>query len=145
MNTPTHHPNTLKRGKFIQWLALGAAAIGTPALIFNYSNLLKPDASVPEDELLELVGGPTVNAIGQSWLKKFPQENDANALKKALTTGSKIPSFDNAGIQELVNHLKSASRTDFRNFNTAIIEGWVLAKSDCRVCALYYLKQLQKK
>lgn len=143
MDNLSNHPYTLKRGKFIRWLAMGAAAIGAPAVVFNYSNLLKPDANGPEDELIELCGNEAIHAIGKKWISNNPAETQAPELKKKLLEGSTYAAYDNINTQELINYLQAKSKDEFARMNTTITEGWVLTPTDCRVAALHYLNRPQ--
>ncbi len=143
MGNLTDHPYTLKRRKFIRWLAMGAAAIGAPALVFNYSNLLKTDAAGPEDELIELCGNKALLTIGKQWIEKHPAEKNAAALKAKLLEGSRLPRYDTASPRQLISFIRSKSQSEFARFDTVITDGWVLTETDCRVAALYFLNHPQ--
>jgi len=73
-------------------------------------------------------------ALGGSYLELFPQERNCAFLRTAII-GSKRPRD--------VNHLRAllAERRehDFRTGDVAIVDGWVLSRSEARACALIAL------
>jgi hypothetical protein len=73
-------------------------------------------------------------ALGRSYLELFSQERDRAFLQSAII-GTKRPRD--------VNHLRAllAQRRehDFRTGDVAIVDGWVLSRSEARACALIAL------
>ena len=143
MDNLNPHPYSLQRRKFIRWLAMGAAAIGAPALVFNYSNLLKPDATGPEDELIELCGDKALFSIGKRWTENNPAENNLASIKASLLKGSTIANYDNCNTQQLINFVHAKSKAEFARMETMITDGWVLTQTDCRIAALHFLNHSQ--
>jgi hypothetical protein len=73
-------------------------------------------------------------AIGRRYLQDCPQEGDCAFLHKAIT-GETQP----RDARELRTLLAQKRERDFRNGDTAIVDGWVLARTEVRVCALIAL------
>lgn len=97
--------------------SIGAFVLTTMSPINIWGSAKKP-------HLLQVFNNETtVKAIGQKYLLQFPKEKEQ--LNELL-----------AGI----NDMKKRSTDEFRSANYVTIDGWVLAQSEARECAQYYLK-----
>lgn len=77
-------------------------------------------------------------AIGRRYLALYPQEADADHLTAALFDTAK-PSPTTA--DALRSELSRQRQQDFRNGQVVVVDGWLLARSEARVCALSALLQ----
>jgi hypothetical protein len=73
-------------------------------------------------------------AIGRRYLQDSPQERDCAFLQRAITGGTQP-----RDARELRTLLARKRESDFRNGDTAIVDGWILARTEVRVCALVTL------
>lgn len=78
--------------------------------------------------------GDSARAIGQRYLAAFPAEADAARLRSSLFTD--VAPGDAATMRR---HLKSRVQRDFTDGETVELDGWILARSECRACALLSL------
>lgn len=80
--------------------------------------------------LLDLLGDEAlVRRLGAHYRSAFPAEGEAKALRAAVLAG-KSPGVS------LPEHLETRIRDDFRDGRTVVLEGWVLARTEARQCAL---------
>lgn len=77
-------------------------------------------------------GRRSAEVLGQRYLALFPEEADFSRLAMLL--------FGNDVEQRPENIswpiLNARIRADFESSNTVTLDGWVLARSECRFCAL---------
>ncbi len=83
---------------------------------------------------LILSEGVTPHTLGRSYLSLHPEEANVERLWPALV-GSRVPSEAN----ELELHLAELRRRDFEDGEILIVDGWVLARTEARACALMVL------
>ena len=82
-------------------------------------------------------------AVGRRYLQQCPGEADADRLigvlemqigvQAAAVPGTAVPSLAEAGSGPL---LRAAVRQDFAQGNIVELDGWILARSELRLCAL---------
>ena len=104
------------------WPATGDAAAATTAV----QTLASP-------ALLTLIGSERAAHLGQRYRQLVPAENDAQALVAAL-----VPPSDGIG-PNLAAELAERVRQDFTHGRTVLVQGWILAVTEARQCALYSL------
>ena len=75
--------------------------------------------------------GADVIAVGQRWLTQFPAT--AEELQASLDLRGSIDA------DEILDILQSSVRNDFRGGDTAVLDGWILSKTEGRVAALLTL------
>jgi hypothetical protein len=73
---------------------------------------------------------PAIAALGRQFLAAFPEEGDREALRRALGLGGSEPE----AIQ--LERIDAALRRDIDTGNVVHIEGWQLARTECRLYAL---------
>jgi hypothetical protein len=74
-------------------------------------------------------------ALGKHYLALFPEE--ANYEWLTTQTLRRLPA--NTESQALKKALKRQSQKDFYDGNTVMVEGWVLSRTEVRLCALLAL------
>lgn len=73
--------------------------------------------------------------LGMRYLAMYPEEADVNKLLAVFGRSPEdIKSFCDQ--PTLRKSLGSSQEKDFREGNTVIVDGWVLARTEARVCAL---------
>lgn len=84
-------------------------------------------AAIVDEEL-------TPKTIGRRYLTLYPEEADVDHLWTALT-GLSAPSRSD----ELRVRLAKLRQQDFEDGEIAIVDGWILARTEARACALLML------
>lgn len=83
--------------------------------------------------LLSMLGGPEpVGALGRRYRAAHPEEDSREVLVAALHEG-----IDPGPSSALRARLERQVRADFAAGHTVQLEGWVLAVTEARQCALY--------
>lgn len=83
--------------------------------------------------LLGALGAARVTAIGQLWLGRTPAERSVDALVAAIAgrlTGLRWPRGQT---------LEAVIAEDFEQGRTVLVDGWMLAVTEARQCALFAL------
>lgn len=73
-------------------------------------------------------------AIGRRYLARYPREADPAVLSRRLLWG--VQADDLAAVRAVV---RRRIRRDLRRGEVVRIDGWTLARSECRACALVAL------
>ena len=110
--------------------ALGALASGcAPGAGYDAESLARP-------ALLDALGTEKVRAIGERYRETMRDERDARAIRAAILDsrpfGARFLGAAAPPVAELV-------RADFANGRTVVVDGWVLAATEARQCALFSL------
>ena len=124
--------STLDRRQFVKLAAsMTVAALATTACsrddVTNTNALDRP-------QLLDMLGPARVRALGAHYRANVPSENSASALRDAIATQRSrlhLPWFQKS-IDDTVHD-------DFATGRTVVVDGWVLAVTEARQCALFSL------
>jgi hypothetical protein len=77
-------------------------------------------------------------AIGQRYLRDFPEENDAGALVGRILEG--VPDLprevDASEAADLRARFRRRFAADFESGDTVQLDGWILSRTEARLCAL---------
>lgn len=125
----------MKRRTFI--ITACAAAVSIP--VINYSLLDSRDPLTYPKELSRFCDEKSIQHIGARFLSLVPTENTKEKLTALLLTdfsGKKLNISDKSMINELLN---KKIHKDFSEYNTIVINGWVISTTEARQCALYSL------
>jgi len=106
----------MNRRDFLRISALGAAVLTVPA---------REDATAAHPDLVAVLGPDPVRAIGAQYRRLVPAENDRLRLRAAILA-------PRMSIAAMV-------RRDFETGRTVLVNGWVLAATEARQCALFSL------
>ncbi len=74
--------------------------------------------------------------VGTHYLAQHPEERNAARLRQGLLAGA--PTETGA----LRGHIQAKCRQDFAAGHTVVVDGWILARSEARACALVALGAL---
>src|SRR5688572_30200096 len=126
----------MKRKDFLQLSAFTAVAVSFPLLDSCNAPVSGPTTTQP-DFLSRLFDEITIRKTGQAYLQKTPAENQESKLIQLLTGNDPIAgSSDERAIQQ---YLDEKIKKDFEEGNTVMVNGWVLAVTEARQCALFSL------
>ncbi len=75
-------------------------------------------------------------SVGMAYLDGAPEDRSAGALVSALLGQSEIPAGAPLTVGEMRSLLQARRRLDFRTGDTVVLHGWILSRSECRLCAL---------
>jgi hypothetical protein len=76
--------------------------------------------------------------VGVEYLRSVPLEAKANVLIDLICSfdGGQRAEFAQADNQKLTELLRLQQRQDFEHGRVVNLHGWILSKTECRVCAL---------
>ena len=120
----------LDRRRFLQVTAAGMVASLTSSACSGDDD----DARLPG--LLEMLGAARIWEIGSSYRKAVPNENTEAALRAAIS-GSRPKTRTISSIWS--DPIERQVQNDFATGRTVIVDGWVLAETEARQCALFSL------
>jgi hypothetical protein len=84
-----------------------------------------------------LADAKTIAAAGKAYLALRPGESNSDKLKAIL-----LPSNEQAtDVNNIARSLSVRVKNDFQAGDTVTVSGWVLARTEARQCALFYLSQ----
>jgi len=72
--------------------------------------------------------------IGHRYLQSFPQERNRALLERAITGEQQL--YDARQLRTLLAHKREH---DFSTGDIAVVDGWVLSRTEARACALIAL------
>jgi hypothetical protein len=77
-------------------------------------------------------------AIGRTYLRQYPGEAEAQRLASEITSdldclGCRVPSADEASLRAAV---RERVRRDFAEGVVVSVDGWVLSRTEARLCAI---------
>jgi hypothetical protein len=127
-------PRRIRRRTFL----LGAAGLGASLAWFGPSPFRGAPLSPSERlaSLLQNVEGAL--AVGREYLQQVPAEASPGVLtaRVAERLPGGLRTIDTASDARLRELLLNAAGDDFRDLRTMELQGWVLARTEARLCAL---------
>jgi len=127
----------MKRRNFILLTSAGVAALAIPTLVYSlHENTIDPLLFQPQS-LANIWDTDTINTIGLNYMLKVPKENRERILVRRLMGKS------NGEAANLATTLEQQIKNDFITGNTVMVDGWIVAVTEARQCALFSLT-LQK-
>jgi hypothetical protein len=131
-------PRRIRRKTFL----LGAAGLGASLAWFGPSPFRGAPLSPSERlaSLLKNVDGAL--GVGREYLRQVPAEASPGVLtaRVAERLPGGLGTIDTASDGRLRELLLSAAAEDFRDLRTMELHGWVLARTEARLCALAALE-----
>lgn len=123
-------------------MLLGATALACLPLSVRFAfahRALPPEATAPHQHLrsmlMNIFPDPAApQALGQAYLERYPAEADVRLLMRSFQDDADLPEA-----RDLAQRLGERRSRDFRDGDTVVVEGWVLARSEARLCALTVL------
>ncbi len=130
----------MQRRKFIHISAIGGTVISLTGLSCGNGHHRNNSILDKPLQLSQICDTRTIREIGLDYRLKTPAEADARRLEELLTAdsaGNPVSSSpDNLTMQELMNQ---KVLNDFEKGNTVVVKGWVLAVTEARQCALFFV------
>ncbi len=123
----------MDRKTFIWIFSVGGAAIAWPGCDYLGEVDYDPALAVPQT-LLTIWDQDTASDIGRKYLSQFPEENNKRKLVRLL--GENLTSGNN----DASTALSELIAKDFQEDRMVTIDGWVLARTEARQCALFSLE-----
>jgi len=109
--------------------ALGALALGG---VLGPRGGVTPAGPSGRDLAARLRDPDAARALGIQYLNQHPEERNLAFLNAATLAGA-------GEGRRSVAALRARCREDFRRGDTVLIDRWVLARTECRLCALVAL------
>ncbi len=75
---------------------------------------------------------PALAALGRSYLAAYPDEGDAEKLLRGIA-GNRAQPCSRAAWCDLIRERRA---DEFAHADTVIVDGWILARCEARLCAL---------
>jgi hypothetical protein len=128
------------RSQSVQWsrrrIIVSALALAVVAAAMPRGGLRSgPPAEMPR-ALGPWRNRPAARAIGRRYLAEHPDEADAGRLARRLFGGDGAAPVTGTALRHAVD---AARGRDFAQGDTVLIDGWLLARSEARLCALALL------
>ena len=120
----------MERREFLLSVAALGGGLGFPGLLRG--SMAAHGGEFVEIELLELWARDAgVCAIGRAWLEREPAERDRELLRARLaeTLGPPATRWSRALLLERVQR-------DYAEERVALLHGWILSRTEARLCAL---------
>jgi hypothetical protein len=119
---------------------LAAAALGacfTAARASPFASAESCDAAIRLRSLIPAPGSG--REIGRVYLAKCPEEAGASALTPLILSSLSLEEGDVAGLefQALSAKVAMRVRSDFEQGDIVDIDGWILSRTETRLCALW--------
>jgi hypothetical protein len=139
----THSMNRRIFVRLAGLLVLTAPLAGQNGLLRRLVSAAAPDAAAAWRAVIPVPESARV--LGQRYLATVPEEGDAGLLMQRLSTAVGVPvgssehpteQLSTARLREL---LKEGIQQDFERYDVVQLDGWVLARTECRLCALAVL------
>ena len=90
--------------------------------------------------LSRLCDDDTIQALGRTFLQVNPMENNRDVLEKELYgAGINIASPSPRLVVKVQTRLEKLIYEDFDSGDIIILKGWILARTEARQCAVYFI------
>ena len=131
----------MNRRNFISLTALSTAAISVPFLNCSGTDSALDKALALPQTLSQVLEKKTLAAIGEAYGTAHPDEYTASKLEQ-LANNNKAQIISSATpAKDIYTILNKSIRDDFETGNTIVLNGWVLALTEARQCALFSIIQ----
>jgi hypothetical protein len=131
------------RRDFLIWLSSAVAIAAVPAglgAVFDSWWRGRSAGDPLEEGLRRLVGGNGPRTVGRAYLRTVPEEGEAATLVRMLLPNHEDRSrFRRASEEKRREALRARVGEDFRAGRMVRVEGWMLARTEARLCALITL------
>ena len=135
----------MRRRRFLQALVALLASKWPPAAAALSYAPADPVAPLDPDErtrrlLARLRLGPAAPALGREYLELFPHEAEIDTLLRAVGAEPGAGCQPDVGaleaVEQIARRLRRAETDDFAAGRVVELSGWVLSRSEARLCAL---------
>jgi len=123
--------DAIDRRRFFQIGAAGLAGLLTASCTPGELGSNEVDVSVPQ--LLAVLGPDVVSDIGRTYRAAVADESSAPRLRAAIGGSHRSTGLVGWTQQSIADQVQG----DFAQGRTVLVNGWVLAATEARQCALY--------
>jgi hypothetical protein len=74
--------------------------------------------------------------LGLEYIARFPEEADLTFLERKITADIDVPDVQSGNLATIRRMLTARIRADFEQGNVVTLEGWMLARTELRMCAI---------
>jgi len=113
-----YEPDHTKR-VLLKAAVCGFSLCAPAALMAGSRQAVDTDPVAAVDDLLD-----SMKAIGRAYLEQYPHERSRQDLQRLLDSNISWP------------HLRARIIADFANDDVVFLQGWALARTEARLCAL---------
>lgn len=133
------HPMS-RRDFMVFAAALFANAVGSPGYAARIST---PNDAGNRLSQIFAQDMQAARAIGHAYLREVPGESNAGILAEMIVRSGpvRLRRLDSLSKKDLMDTLRALIRQDFVSENTVMLDGWVLSRTEARLCALCALSQ----
>lgn len=128
---PNTAGNRLSRRDFLR-SALGVASLIATGVTGTGCRTILVAPILAAPALLDTLGAERVRQLGTLWRETHAAERSATDLASAITAHLETP--------PTAEGVAAAVRTDFENDRIVMLDGWMLAVTEARQCALFSLE-----
>lgn len=135
----------MNRKKFL--IAAGAATtvalISIPIFKSKLKRTWKDNPLQSPESLSYFCDAEMINKIGMAYRSQVPAENSQEKLKAILLTDASGKTLDEKSKSKIAAAIEKRVKSEFDNYQTLILEGWVVSPTEARQCALYTFGKVQ--
>ena len=127
----------MKRRTFILMTLAAAASISCPIKHNKPNSILVRDPLIWPETLGELTDEKTIREIGLYYQKILPSLYEKEKLHRLLLSdsdGTRVAPHNNIALRDW---LRRKTQQDFLTYKTITVNGWVIANTEFRQCALF--------
>jgi hypothetical protein len=129
----------MKRRRFLLIAAAATVTVAGSVILFSRRRNKSYDPLVMPQILGQFCDENELRQIGNSYRVMKKEENSREKLSALLLTddaGKKIDPSDKSEVSGLMN---KKIQEEFMEFNTLILNGWIISPTEARQCALFSL------
>jgi hypothetical protein len=128
----------MKRREFLRLSAYSGIVLSVPFVQACKSG--PENMAITEPGFLShILDKKTLMDAGMDYVRQFPMENSKSKLEELLLTGSEIHGSTPA--DNVHEYFDKKTVQDFDQNHTVVADGWVLAQTEARQCALLGMVQ----
>jgi hypothetical protein len=131
----------MRRRKFIGITTIGITTLGLTGIGCRDPNGGFGNVWNRPIQLSHICDIKTIREIGMAYKSQTPAESDPKRLAELLMTdvaGNKV--LTSAGDPFIRSLLDQKISQDFKTGNIVTVNGWILAETEARQCALFFIK-----
>lgn len=115
-------------------MALALAGLGAATRPFSALAALAPHEGLHAGDLLQALSHRASAArVGQAYLGAYPEEAELERLVRQLESALASPPRSRRALRE---RLGATVRQDFADGRTVRVQGWVLSRTEARLCGV---------
>ena len=117
----------MNRRIFLSKSAIGVAALSLPLGSCNSKPIYDPGVLAEPLDLSKIWDTETIEKIGALYRKQFPRESERTLVREIG--------------EDTFESIAKKIEADFQSGNTIMLDGWTLAMTEARQCALFSINE----